>query len=66
MAKEKRERVTADITDIKQQILEYAEVSGELTEEAWEMLTDAQKLVYLAKRQLNRVRGTKGPKTEDE
>lgn len=54
-----KKRVTSDITDIDEMLQKYPQYADDIDEEAWEMLTDAQKLVYLAKKQLNQVRGKK-------
>lgn len=59
MMAEPKKRVTSDITDINEMLQQYPQFSDDIDEEAWEMLTDAQKLVYLAKKQLNQVRGKK-------
>jgi F0F1-type ATP synthase membrane subunit b/b' len=52
-----RKRVTSDITDINELLQQYPQYAQDIDSEAWEMLTDAQKLVYLAKKQLNQVKG---------
>lgn len=63
--KEKPDRVSVNIKNLRGELERYPELSDEIDEEAWELLSDAQKLVYLAKKQLNQVRGSKGPKGDD-
>ena len=64
--KKKPERITVNIGAMREQLERYPDLSDEIDNEAWELLSDAQKLVYLAKKQLNQVRGTRGPKKDDE
>jgi len=63
--KEKPDRVSVNIKGLRDELERYPELSDEIDDEAWELLSDAQKLVYLAKKQLNQVRGSKGPKGDD-
>ena len=58
MAKQDKKRANADITAIYQELQQYPDHASDMNQDAWEMLTDAQKLVYLAKQQLKQVKGS--------
>jgi hypothetical protein len=56
MSEPKSRRITVNIDEIKSDMETYPELSGEVTEEVWATMSDAQKLIALAKMKLAQVK----------